>query len=237
MSNGDTDSKLVHCKASSMSSSDVLSSNKKKVPSQISNQNTSMRPRIQTLGLRKVTSEGNLLMKSPVKRMTPRSKQSGGHRGNGSFNLDDGDFLNKSMMIVPTKPLCLIPSKVGPTAKEIRDLYLGKSPAVVVDTILQFLNDSQTLNKDVHIAQFYTLYQHQEFRMKTELRLRLFLGNHVKPGKAGEEVKTVDSSEGKIDGLIHLIGNFQRDKRGAGRMQADYVIKFLFDLLDFQKSP
>ncbi len=130
-------------------------------------------------------------------------------------------------------PLCRMPSKVGATVKEIRDLYLGKPPATVVDTIPQFLNNPQTLNKDVHIAQFYQLYQHQEFRMKTDLRLRLFLGNQIKPGKQAEEEKTEDSGDSKVDGLIHMIGNFQRDKKGAGRMQADYVIKFLFDLLDF----
>jgi len=43
--------------------------------------------------------------------------------------------------------------------------------------------------------------------------------------------------EPKINGIVQLIGAFQKDLYGGGKLQADYALKFLADLLDYSKCP
>jgi len=45
--------------------------------------------------------------------------------------------------------------------------------------------------------------------MKTELRLRLFLGSHVKAVKKGDENYSDEDDDGqpKIDGIVQLVGS------------------------------
>jgi len=51
-----------------------------------------------------------------------------------------------------------LPFRVGPNSEEVHNFYAGKEAPVIIDTLLKFLNDTLTFNKDEHLQQFFKLY-------------------------------------------------------------------------------
>ena len=70
-------------------------------------------------------------------------------------------------------------NQIPPNANEVRSLYTKKSAEKNCITFLENLNSNDVNNKNEHMRQFYQLYQKQNFRMKTDLRLKLFMGTRV----------------------------------------------------------
>lgn len=70
-------------------------------------------------------------------------------------------------------------NQIPQNANEVRSLYTKKSAEKNCMTFLENLNSNYVNNKNEHMRQFYQLYQKQNFRMKTDLRLKLFMGTRV----------------------------------------------------------
>lgn len=96
------------------------------------------------------------------------------------------------------------------------NLYKKKSSEKICLTLLENLNSNEVCNKNEHLKQFFSLYQKQSFRIKTDLRLKLFMGTQVSKRKQllefdGFAEEDDDQLERPLNGIVQLIGSFQDD--------------------------
>ena len=161
--------------------------------------------------------------------------------GSNPFLLSSGrnpnDRATETLDKTTINPLTKIPQN----PIQVFNLYAKKSSDSICHTLLQNINSQEVCNKNEHLIQFFSLYQSQSFRMKTDLRLKLFMGNSIQSRSQQTELDAFLQDQQQINGnslngIIQLIGSFQDDEFN-GMMQAENLLKFLHDMLDYNLSP